>query len=64
MLQYQCNVYILCVVFFFFNKGPVGLPGEVGTAGSIGEKVIPIVILLHIKNSWLSSIFHMAFYVD
>lgn len=38
-------------LLFFFNKGPIGLPGEVGITGSVGEKVIPFVIILFcIKN--------------
>lgn len=61
MLQEWCNVYILSIIFFF-NKGPIGLPGEVGITGSVGEKVIPFVIILFcIKNSQLTS---TLFYVS
>lgn len=55
-------MYTYFLLFFFFNKGPIGLPGEVGITGSVGEKVIPFVIILFcIKNSQLTS---TLFYVN
>lgn len=54
----QC-VHTSCYIFFY--KGSVGVPGEVGITGSIGEKVIPFTTLFCIKNSWLILIFHAAY---